>query len=107
MIRHTIWLATAIAGLGFASTTTTWDMNTYQDFVRGKFSNVSLSRDGRLSLAPKLEAVFSSDQPEIWSVAKAPDGTIYLGTGHRGRLYKLDANGRGTLVWTSEQPEIF
>ncbi len=83
---YTFWLALAAAGATLASTTTTWEMNTYQDLVRGKFSNVSLSRDGRLSLSPKLETIFASDQPEIWSVAKAPDGTLYLGTGHRGRL---------------------
>lgn len=107
MMRHTGWLVLALAGAGFASTTTTWEMNSYQDFLRGRFSNVSLSRDGRLSLAPKLETLFASDQPEIWSVAKSPDGALYLGTGHRGRLYKVDAAGHGTLLWTSEQPEIF
>ncbi len=106
MIRRIVWLALA-AAVGFGSTTATWEMNTYQDFLRGKFSNVSLARDGQLSLAPKLDSVFAPDQPEIWSVAKAPDGTLYLGTGHRGRLYKLDARGRGTLIWTADQPEIF
>lgn len=107
MKRHTGWIALVVTGAAFASTTTTWEMNTYQDFLRGRFANVSLSRDGRLSLAPKLETLFASDQPEIWCVAKAPDGTLYLGTGHRGRLYKVDSSGRGSLVWTSEQPEIF
>lgn len=107
MMRDTGWIALVLTGAAMASTTTTWEMNTYQDFLRGRFANVSLSRDGRLSLAPKLETLFASDQPEIWSVARAPDGTLYLGTGHRGRVYKVDANGRGSLVWTSEQPEIF
>ncbi len=107
MTRHAYWLVPALVTTVFASTTTTWEMNTFQDFLKGRFSNVSLSRDGRLSLAPKLETMFSSDQPEIWSVAKAPDGTLYLGTGHRGRVYKVDANGRGSLLWTSDQPEVF
>mgnify|MGYP001014325423 CR=1 FL=1 len=100
-------LALATAGLAFAATTTTWEMNSYNDFLRGRYSNVALSRDGRLSLAPKLESLFSSEQPEIWAIDKAPDGTIYLGTGHRGRVYKVDPGGRASLVWTSEQPEIF
>ena len=65
------WMLALAAGAAFASTTTTWEMNTYQDFLRGRFSNVALSRDGRLSLAPKLETVFASDQPEIWAIAKA------------------------------------
>jgi len=90
-----------------AATTTTWEMNTYQDFVRGRFSGISLERDGRLTLSPKLETVFSSGQPEIWSVAKGPDGSLYLGTGHRGRVYRVSASGADSLLWTSDQPEVF
>jgi hypothetical protein len=107
MIRLSSSLVLAAAAVAFASTTTTWEMNSYQDFLRGRFSNVALSRDGRLTLAPRLESVFASDQPEIWSVARAEDGTLYLGTGHRGRVYKVDSSGRGTLLWTAEQPEVF
>src|SRR5689334_19054610 len=90
-----------------AATTTTWEMNTYQDFIKGRFSGVSLDRDGRLTLAPKLETVFSSGQPAIWAAVQAPDGSIYLGTGHRGRVYKIDSAGANALVWTSDQPEVF
>ncbi len=90
-----------------AATTTTWEMNSYQDFVRGKFSGVALDRDGRLLLAPKLETVFASGQPVIWAVAQAPDGSLYAATGHRGHVYKVAPDGTSSSVWTSEQPEIF
>ena len=82
-------------------------MNGYQDFLRGRMSGLSLTRDGRLVLGPKLDTLFTSDQPEIWSVARAADGSLYLGTGNRGRLFKLDSSGRNSLVWTADQPEIF
>ncbi len=91
----------------FAATTTTWEMTGYQDFLRGRISGLSLTRDGRLTLGSKLDTLFDSGQPEIWSVAQAPDGSLYLGTGHRGRLYKLDAAGKSSLVWASDQSEIF
>ncbi|HLK67600.1 MAG TPA: hypothetical protein VKU19_29390 [Bryobacteraceae bacterium] len=91
----------------FSSGTTAWEMNSYTDFVRGRFDGVSLSREGRLSLAPKVDTIFTSDQPVIWSVAQAPDGTLYAATGHRGRVYRIDASGKSSLVWTAEQPEIF
>jgi sugar lactone lactonase YvrE len=90
-----------------AATTTVWELNTYQNFVKGRFEGISLSRDGRLQLAPKLDTLFTSEQPAIWSVAKAQDGTLYAGTGHRGRLYRIDPAGRSSLIWTAEQPEIF
>jgi len=98
-----IMIATALS----ASSTTAWEMNSYQDFIRGKFQGISLGRDGRLMLAPKMDAVFSSDQAVVWSVAAAPDGSLYAGTGHRGRLFRINPSGKSALVWTAEQPEIF
>ena len=90
-----------------ASGTAAWEMNTWSDFIRGRFQGVSLSRDGRLTLAPRLETVWSSDQPVVWSVVRAPDGTLYAGTGHRGRVYRIDAAGKSAVLWTAEQPEVF
>jgi hypothetical protein len=90
-----------------ASSTTTWEMNSYADFIRGRFDSVSMSRDGRLSLAPKMDTVFSSDQAIVWSIAAAPDGALYAATGHRGRVYRIDPSGKSSLLWTAEQPEVF
>ena len=91
----------------FASGTATWEMTSYADFVKGKFTGISLSREGRLTLAPKIDTVFTSDQPVIWAVAQASDGTLYAATGHRGRIYRIDKTGKSSLYWTAEQPEIF
>src|SRR6202167_143225 len=106
-VLRTIALATALSTSLCAATTATWEMNTYQDFLKGRFQGISLDRDGRLTLAPKLETVFNSGQPTIWSIARAPDGSIYAGTGHRGRVYQITASGAGAwsskLVWTADQ----
>jgi sugar lactone lactonase YvrE len=96
-----------LASATFGATTTTWEMSGYQDFLRGRMNGMSLTRDGRLVLGPKIETLFASDQPEIWTVAKARDGSIYLGTGNGGRLYRIDGAGQASLVWTADQPEIF
>jgi hypothetical protein len=104
---RTAAIAAALAAYALASGTQAWEMSSYGDFVRGRFDGISLSREGRLSLAPKMETVFTSDQPVIWSVAEAPDGTLYAGTGHRGRVYRIDRTGKGSLLWTAEQPEVF
>ena len=104
---RTAAVAAALAAYAFASGTQAWEMSSYSDFVRGRFDGISLSREGRLSLAPKMETVFTSDQPVIWSVAEAPDGTLYAGTGHRGRVYRIDRTGKGSLLWTAEQPVVF
>ncbi len=91
----------------FGATTQTWEINNYQDFLRGRISGLALTRDGHLTLGSKMEEVFASDQAQIWSMARASDGTVYAGTGNRGRLYKIDPSGKSSLVWTADQPIIF
>ena len=90
-----------------ASGTTAWELGSWSDFIRGRFRGVSLSREGRLSLAPKVENVFTSDQPVIWALAEASDGTLYAATGNRGRVYRIGRDGASSLLWTADQPEVF
>jgi len=90
-----------------ASSPTAWELNSYRDFLAGRLSGLSLTRDGRLMLGPATETLFASDQPIIWSVVQAPDGTLYAGTGHRGRVFRIDPAGKASLLWTADQPEVF
>jgi hypothetical protein len=100
-------LGTVLATALWSSGTAVWEMDSYADFVRGRFDGVSLSREGRLSLAPKVDTVFTSDQPVVWSLAQGPGGVIYAATGHRGRVYRIDPSGASSLLFTAEQPEVF
>ncbi len=95
------------ATTAYASGTTAWEMNSYADFIRGKFDGISLSREGRVTLGPKLNPVFTSDQPVVWAVAEGKDGAVYAATGNRGRVYKIDRAGNSTLYWTAPEPEVF
>ena len=104
-MKRAIFVACAVSC--YAATTQTWEMNGYQDFSRGRMAGLSLTRDGKLLPGPAVTTLFDSGQPEIWSVAQAPDGSFYIGTGNRGRVFHVDASGASTLVWTADQPEIF
>ncbi len=84
-----------------------WELSSFSDFVKGSFDGVALGRDGRLSLAPRLDPVFTSQQPVIWSVAAAPDGALYAATGHLGRVFRIEKDGASRLVWTADKPEVF
>ena len=90
-----------------ASSTSFWEMSSFTDFIAGKLNGVALSRDGHLTQAPQLDTVFDSGQPVIWSVVPGAAGTIYAATGHRGRVYRIVANGMSTLIWTADRPEVF
>jgi len=65
-------LAALAACLCAAATTAVWEIDGYQDFLRGRMSGLSITPDGRLILGPRLDPFYSSDQPQIWGVAQAP-----------------------------------
>jgi hypothetical protein len=100
-------LGFALAFTALAATTQTWEVSGYQDFSRGRLNGLSLTSDGKLRPGPRMTTVFDSGQPDIWSVTQAPDGSLYLGTGNRGRLFRIDGAGKSSLVWTASEPEIF
>jgi hypothetical protein len=86
---------------------TAWESNTFSDFIKGRFQGISLTRDGRLTVAPSLETLASTGEAGVWSVVSTSDGTLYFASGHRGRVYQLKPGGQPTVVWASAQPEVF
>jgi hypothetical protein len=81
-----------------AVTPTFWEIRNYEDFQKGKLSNLSLTSDDRIVLAPKYDLVFDTQQTLILSTAADSKGNVYLGTGHDGKVYKVDPAGKGALV---------
>jgi len=100
-------LAALVVGVAAASSSSFWEMSSFTDFIAGKMDGVALGRDGRLTPAPQLDTLFNSGQPVIWSVVPGPAGSVYAATGHRGRVYRVAANGTATLLWTADKPEVF
>jgi sugar lactone lactonase YvrE len=90
-----------------AASTKVWEISEFKDFAPGKFENLSLTYDGRLTLGPSLEPIYSSDQPVIWDTAVAPDGSIYVATGHQGHVYRIDPKGESKLFWDAPEIEVF
>lgn len=86
---------------------TAWEMTAWEDFIKGRFEGVALSRDGRVTLAPRLEKLFSSGQSAVWTIARAPSGDIYLGTGHQGEIFRIRPDGKSETVFSATEPEIF
>ncbi len=95
------------AAVLLAGSSASWECNTFNDFLKGRFNGISLTRDGRLTLAPAMQALAATGEAGVWSVAASADGTIYFGTGHRGRIYQMKNGGQPSLLWSAPQPEIF
>ena len=105
--KAALLLAVLCASGAFGVSTRFWTSSTFEDFGRGNFSGISLSREGALQLAPALDEVFNSDQAMIWAVDRDPGGNLYLGTGHSGKVFRLGADLKGSLFFDANEPDVF
>ncbi len=78
-----------------ASEPAIWTINSREDVLKGESRGVSIDENGAISLAPNLSEIFNSEQSYIWSSATDASGNTFLGTGSDGKIYKVDANGKG------------
>lgn len=79
---------------------------TQSDFLKGDLDNLSVDTRGQLTLGPATEPVYDTPSPFLWTVVPAPDGTLYMGTGNDGRVYKVDPQGRGSQVFDATELQI-
>ncbi|MFT3746376.1 MAG: hypothetical protein QM785_19050 [Pyrinomonadaceae bacterium] len=92
------FLVTALYSINiFASEPLIWSVNSRADVLKGDARGVSIDQNGTISLSPKLTEVFKTEQPYIWSSAIDAAGNVYLGTGGDGKVFKVDASGKGSL----------
>lgn len=91
----------------FAASVKSWDINDYASFLGGTLQDVSLTHEGQLRIAAGVQVAHDSEDAVTWTSAAATDGTVYLGTGHSGRLYRVNPNGESELLWSAPEIEIF
>ncbi len=83
-----------------------WDLRTKEDWLKGKFTGVSVSSEGVLSLAPK-EAIMAAPAEEFFmSVLDAGDGVTYLGTGHGGKIYRIGRDGKAEQYFQVPEMDV-
>src|SRR5437879_5515031 len=75
-----------------------WEMSSRVELLKGEAHGVSVTDNGSLMLAPKVDQLFSTEQPYIWSTAVDAAGNVYLGTGHDGKIFRIGADGKGSLL---------
>jgi hypothetical protein len=71
-----------------------------------EFENVSIHRQGTVTLAPALAAKALGDAAAVWQTATDRSGNVYVATGNQGRLYRIGRTRKPELVFDSGAGEI-
>jgi hypothetical protein len=101
-----------LIGLGLAGTALLgvtpqrWVVRTMEDVLKGQSRGVSVSSEGEIALAPKEEEREGPAEEFYLSLAAAPDGTLFLGTGHAGRIYRIPAEGKPELYFQAPEMDV-
>ena len=90
----------------FAGEPVVWEINSRAELLKGEARGVSITDNGVVTLAPRLDRVFDTEQPYIWSTAVDAAGNLYLGTGHDGKLFRVTADGRGALLYKAAELDV-
>ena len=108
-MKHRI-LATVVlvcaAALVQAAVPAFWQVSTEAEFLRGDVENLSIDPFGRLTLGPATTAVYESTAPFLWTATMTADGSVYIGSGNEGQVYKVDASGRGSVFFDAQELEV-
>ncbi len=78
---------------------------TQTDFLKGDVENLTIDSNGRLTLGPATELVYETAAPFLWSMVAQPDGTLFIGTGNEGKVFRIDPQGHGSLFFDSAELE--
>jgi hypothetical protein len=97
----------AFAASSIAATSTAWEVSGFNDFLKGRLRNLSVTSDGILQAGPSVQWSSALNTPAVWSLAALPDRSVYAGTGHQGKLIHIAPDGTTKVVFSAQQSEIF
>jgi hypothetical protein len=84
-----------------------WELRNINDHLRGKFEGISVTYDGVLSLSPKEVTMEAPAEEFFLSLLVTQGGTVYLGTGHDGKIYQRNNAGQFDLYFQVPEQDIF
>jgi hypothetical protein len=89
-----------------ASSPKFFQAQTQADFLRGDVENLSIDLNGQLSLGPATELVYETAAPFLWSILATRDDSLFVGSGNEGKVFRIDAQGRGSTFFDSAELEV-
>src|SRR5215208_5716854 len=95
-LNRALMAAAAVIALALpirASSPKFFQAATQTEFLKGDVENLSIDSRGELSLGPATELVYESAAPFLWTIAAQADGTLFVGSGNEGKVFKVDPLG--------------
>jgi hypothetical protein len=79
----------------------------FEEMIKGEPDGVSITGNGKLIMAPAFEAQLDTEEAFVYSAVAGPDGTLYVGTGNNGKIFRLQRNGNGGEWSKLNEPGVY
>lgn len=99
-------LLLVVSSTSYAGQPVIWETSGRADLLKGDARGVSITDNGMLMLAPRVTEVFNTEQAFVWASTVDAQGNVYLGTGHDGKIYRVSADGRGSLFYDATELDV-
>jgi hypothetical protein len=76
-------------------------------YEKAQFQNAVLVSDGSIRLGRQIQPPARLEAATIWSLVEDNQGRLVVGTGHEGKIWRVDADGRAQLLSKADDPEVF
>jgi len=93
----TAWVASDVRDAG-AVGTRTFDLDTQEKLSGGEQKGTAITSQGDVEAGWNAAKTALTKGTSVWSALARPDGSVLLGVGPEGRVLKIDAAGKETVV---------
>lgn len=90
----------------FAVSPQFWEENSQDTFAAGDPQSVSINSDGEIVLAPQLKKLYEGSDAIIWKILADSKGNLVAATGNDGRILRIDAAGKTTVLLDTNELEV-
>jgi len=91
------WVASDVRDAG-AVGTRTFDLDTLEKLSGGEQKGTAITSQGDVEAGWNTAKTTLTRGTSVWSALARPDGSVLLGVGNEGRVLKIDAAGKETVV---------
>jgi sugar lactone lactonase YvrE len=95
-----------LVAVGRAAAPVFWQTSTRADFAKGETENLSVDNDGRLILGPAMRLLAETNAPFLWTMMPAADGSMFVGTGSEGKVFRVTPDGKVSVFYDAPELEV-
>jgi hypothetical protein len=91
---------------GQAAKVKVWNHNAASHYEKAHFKHAVVTSEGALRLSRQLRPMAGIKATHVWDVVEDRQGTLFVATGDEGKLYRVTADGKATVIYTSSDSQV-